>query len=162
MQKTAITVLGVGNILLQDEGFGVRVIETMARRFSFPPNVQVLDGGTLGIELLRFLEDTEKLIIVDAIAGGKIPGTVYCFSDSEVLAYFKDKVSAHELGIQDVLATLQVMGKRPIEQVVIGVEPQVLDVGLELTPIVNDKIEIVIRKIIECLAKWQVEVKPNG
>lgn len=159
MQKTTITVLGVGNILLQDEGFGVRVIETMTRRFSFPPNVQVLDGGTLGIELLRFLEDTEKLIIVDAIAGGKPPGTVYQFSDSEVLAYFKDKVSAHELGIQDVLATLRVRGKQPITQVVIGVEPQTLDVGLELTPIVGEQLETVIEQILKWLKKWQVEVK---
>lgn len=158
MVKNAVTVLGVGNTLLQDEGFGVRVIEEMTRRFSFPDHVQVLDGGTLGMELLRFLKGTEKLIIVDAIAGGEPPGTVYCFKDDQVKAYFKEKVSAHELGIQDVLAVLEVLEEPISEMVVIGVQPLSLDVSLELTPEVASRMDEVIEQVMAQLQEWHVEV----
>ena len=153
-----MTVLGVGNILLQDEGFGVRVIEEMTRRFSFPPYVQVLDGGTLGMELLRFLDGTEKLILVDAIAGGQPPGTLYQFYNDEVTAYFKDKVSAHELGIQDVLAVLEVLEQPISEMAVLGVQPESLAVSLELTDTVASQVDATITLIINQLEAWQVEV----
>ncbi|MBP1765835.1 MAG: hydrogenase expression/formation protein [Firmicutes bacterium] len=97
-----ITVLGVGNILLQDEGVGVRVVEEMTRRFAFPENVEVLDGGTLGMELMRFLLGTDKLIIIDAIDGSLPPGSIYEFEKENVKKYFREKVSVHDLGIQDV------------------------------------------------------------
>ncbi|HAK73215.1 MAG TPA: hydrogenase HupD, partial [Sporomusaceae bacterium] len=96
MQNAKITVLGIGNILLQDEGFGVRVIERLGQRFTFSSDVQLLDGGTLGMELMRFLAGTEKLILVDAISGNQVPGTQYDFRNDQVKAYFKDKVSMHE------------------------------------------------------------------
>ena len=158
MEQITVTVLGVGNILLQDEGFGVRVIEEMTRRFSFPPYVQVLDGGTLGMELLRFLDGTEKLILVDAIAGGQPPGTLYQFYNDEVTAYFKEKVSAHELGIQDVLAVLGVLEQPISEMAVLGVEPESLAVSLDLTDTVAAQVDAIIELIINQLEAWQVEV----
>ncbi len=158
MEKKWVTILGVGNTLLQDEGFGVRVIEEMTRRFSFPAHVQVLDGGTLGMELLRFLKGSEKLIIVDAIAGGEPPGTVYQFNNDQVKAYFKEKVSAHELGIQDVLAVMEVLDEPISEMAVLGVQPASLEVSLELTPVVSSRIEDVIARVIAQLKQWDVEV----
>ena len=158
MEQITVTVLGVGNILLQDEGFGVRVIEEMTRRFSFPPHVQVLDGGTLGMELLRFLDGTEKLILVDAIAGGKPPGTLYQFYNDEVTAYFKEKVSAHELGIQDVLAVLEVLEQPISEMVVLGVQPESLAISLHLTDTLASQVHETIRLISKQLEAWQVEV----
>lgn len=158
MEKNWVTILGVGNTLLQDEGFGVRVIEEMTRRFSFPAHVQVLDGGTLGMELLRFLKGSEKLIIVDAIVGGEPPGTVYQFNNDQVKAYFKEKVSAHELGIQDVLAVMEVLDEPISEMAVLGVQPASLEVSLELTPVVSSRIEDVIARVIAQLKQWDVEV----
>ncbi len=153
-----ITVLGVGNILLQDEGVGVRVIEEMTRRYSFPENVEVLDGGTLGMELMRFLLGTDKLIIVDAIDGNLSPGEIYQFEKDAVKIYFREKVSVHDLGIQDVLASLDVLEKPLKELVVLGVQPAVIDVGLDLTPIVAQSVEPVITKVLALLAAWKVEV----
>ena len=153
-----ITVLGVGNILLQDEGVGVRVIEEMTRRYSFPENVEVLDGGTLGMELMRFLLGTDKLIIVDAIDGNLSPGEIYQFEKDAVKIYFREKVSVHDLGIQDVLASLDVLEKPLKELVVFGVQPAVIDVGLDLTPIVAQSVEPVITKVLALLAAWKVEV----
>jgi len=154
-----ITVLGVGNILLQDEGFGVRVVEKLMSYYTFPENVEVLDGGTLGMELMRFLMGTDKLIIIDAIAGNGPPGTVYEMEQDQVKAYFREKVSMHELGIQDVLAVLEVLEKPIKELVVLGVQPATIDVGLELTPTAAGAVGAVIDKVISRLSAWQVEVK---
>jgi len=153
-----ITVLGVGNILMQDEGFGVRVVEQLQQHYSFPENVQVLDGGTLGMELLRFLVGTDRLILVDAVNGGLPPGSLYQFNHDEVKAYFKEKVSMHELGIQDVLAVLELLEKPAKEIKILGVQPLTVDIGLELTPLVNAVVEEVVQKLLSVLKEWQVEV----
>ena len=156
-----ITVLGIGNILLQDEGFGVRIIEELQRRYQFPDTVQILDGGTLGLDLLRFITGTTKLLVVDAISGGKLPGSFYRFTGDDVKAYFRDKVSLHELGIKDVLAVLEVLGKPIAEVAVIGIEPAVLELGLELTPIVAGMVDKTVTVAIAQLEEWQVELVEN-
>jgi hydrogenase maturation protease len=144
--------------LLSDEGFGVRVVEELLRRYRFPAAVQVLDGGTLGMDLLRFLTGTRRLIVVDAIAGDGPPGTFYRLAGDEVQAYFREKVSLHELGIKDVLAVLAATG-RPVEEVVIlGVQPESLDVGLELTPVVAAAVDEAAAAVVAELAAWRVEV----
>jgi len=153
-----ITVLGVGNILMQDEGFGVRVVEQLLKQYSFPQNVQILDGGTLGMELLRFLIETDKLILVDAVDGSLPPGSLYHFQNNEVKAYFKEKVSMHELGIQDVLAIMDVMEKPIQEIMILGVQPLTVDIGLEMTPIVAEKVDEIGEQILLVLHEWQVEV----
>lgn len=151
-----VTVLGIGNILLQDEGFGVRVVEELHRRYCFPNDVQVLDGGTLGMELLRFVAGTSKLLVIDAIGGGQAPGTFYRFTGDEVNTYFQDKVSMHELGIKDVLMALELLDKRIDEVVIIGVEPQTLELGLELTATVAGKVDETVAAVIDQLELWQV------
>jgi len=153
-----ITILGVGNILMQDEGFGVRVVEQLLHHYEFPQNVQVLDGGTLGMELLRFLIGTDKLILVDAVSGTLPPGSIYQFSHDEVKKYFKEKVSMHELGIQDVLAVLEVLEKPAKEIIILGIQPLTIDIGLEMTALVAGAVEHVIERLLRLLREWQVEV----
>ncbi len=150
--------LGIGNILLKDEGFGVRVVEELLRRYRFPAAVQVLDGGTLGMDLLRFLAGTRRLIVVDAIAGDGPPGTFYRLAGDEVQAYFREKVSLHELGIKDVLAVLAATGRPVAEVVILGVQPASLDVGLELTPVVAAAVDGTVAAVVAELAAWQVAV----
>lgn len=156
-----ITVLGIGNILLSDEGFGVRVVERLLERYRFPDSVQVLDGGTLGMELLRFLTGTERLVIVDAVAGGGDPGTLYRFAGPEVRAYFREKISFHDLAISDVLAVLEATGHSLKEVVIVGVQPASLDIGLELTEDVEAAVVPTMDAIVGELAAWQVEVTVN-
>lgn len=156
-----ITVLGIGNILMQDEGFGVRVVEQLLRQYSFPSNVQVLDGGTLGMELLRFLIGTDKLILVDAVSGDLSPGSIYQFHNDEVKAYFKEKVSMHELGIQDVLAVMDVLEKPVSEIMILGVQPLTIDTSLEMTPIVAKAVDVIVKQVLLVLQEWQVEVVRN-
>jgi hydrogenase maturation protease len=156
-----ITVLGIGNILLQDEGFGVRIIEELQRRYRFSGNLQVIDGGTLGMDLLRFITGTTKLLVVDAIDGGGAPGVFYRVAGDEVKAYFRSKVSLHELGIKDVLAVLEVLDEPIAEVVVMGVQPAVLELGLDLTPVVASRVAKTVTAVIDQLEKWQIKVVEN-
>lgn len=151
-----IIVLGIGNILMQDEGFGVRVVEELTRRYTFPDSVQVLDGGTLGMELLGFIKGADRLLIIDAVNGGEAPGTFYRFANEEVKAYFKHKVSMHELGIQDVLSALELLEQPVKDVVVLGVQPAVIDVGLELSQIVQSRVEQTLSQTINVLGSWGI------
>lgn len=154
MAKTVV--LGVGNILLSDEGFGVRVAEALSQRFRFPDAVEVLDGGTLGIELMRFLDGAERLILIDAIHGPE-PGSFRIIQGDDVRLYFQEKVSLHEMGIQEVLASLVVMEKPIAEIVVIGVVSVSLDIGLDLTPLVASRIDEAVTSVIRQLHDWGLE-----
>ena len=149
-------VLGVGNILLSDEGFGVRVVEALSKRFHFPESVDVLDGGTLGIELMRFLDGAQRLILIDAIHGSE-PGSFRIIQGDDVRLYFQEKVSLHEMGIQEVLASLVVMEKPIAEIVVIGVVPQSLEISLDLTPLVASRIDEATDSVIRQLHDWGLE-----
>ncbi|MDD4601320.1 Hydrogenase 1 maturation protease [bioreactor metagenome] len=157
-----ITVLGIGNILLQDEGLGVKTIERLSQDYQFPENVQVLDGGTLGMGLIAFVEGADKLIIVDAVSGKLPPGSIYELKGSEVKAYFQQAISLHDLGIQDVLATLEVLDKPINEVVVFGMQPKTIDVGLELSEVVVPGIARLESLVIEQLSAWKVEVRQVG
>ena len=159
MAKTLV--LGVGNILLSDEGFGVRVVEALLQRFHFPEDVEVLDGGTLGIELMRFMEGTQRLLLIDAmIHGPSEPASFHEIRGDAVRLYFKEKVSMHELGIQEVLASLTVMEKPIWEIVVFGVVPVSLEIGLTLTPPVAARVDEAVARVLEQLKDWGYEATP--
>lgn len=127
-----ITVLGIGNIVLGDEGFGVRAMEMVRDSADYPETVEFFDGGTLGMELLPFISGTDKLLILDAVSG-EAPDKVYVLRGAEVDAHFADKLSAHEIGIQDVLTVLKLTGAKMPEVTVIGAGPHNLSAGTELS-----------------------------
>ena len=157
-ENSPIAVLGVGNVLLSDEGFGVRVLQELAKWFDFEPQIRLIDGGTLGWDLLNFLQGVEKLILIDAIDGKTIPGTFFVFKNEEVKKYFKRKVSGHEAGIQEVLAWFDLMGKPIKEVTVIGVQPQSLETGLELTPLVEKLVPKAVEEVLKQLQEWNIKV----
>ena len=154
-----ITVLGVGNILLSDEGFGVRVAERLDATYNFPGDVQILDGGTLGMELLRFVTGTEKLLVLDALKEGGAKGKCRRLAGDEVRAHFREKLSAHEIGVQDVLTFLEVTGKPVGEVVVIGAAPLSLEAGLSLSPELLPLVDEAAAAAAAELARWGVELK---
>jgi len=131
-----IVVLGVGNILLSDEGIGVRTVEKLARDYVLPAEVEVIDGGTSAMEMLEDLGHADHLIIVDAVRSGKAPATIIRMAGDEVPVFFRTKLSPHQVGLSDVLATLVLMGEQPGSTTVIGIEPESLALGMELTPAV--------------------------
>ena len=153
-----VTVLGVGNTILSDEGFGVRVVEFMEKNFVFPENVQLVDGGTLGVELLHFVAGTQKLLIIDSIDGGTTAGTTFHLRDDELKKHFAQKISAHEVGIQDVLTMLELTGKKIPRIELIGAQPFSLEAGTDLTPQMSKLVPTFADKAVEILRGWQLEV----
>lgn len=126
-------VLGIGNLLLQDEAAGVRAVEHFARNYSTPEGVELLDGGTSGIELLHYIQERDTLIIIDVVKGGKRPGAVFRIEGEEVPALFQKKISPHQLGLSDLLATARLTGQMPRKVVLLGIEPKTVETGLEMS-----------------------------
>lgn len=129
-----LLVLGLGNILLRDEGLGVRLVERFLERYSVPDPVEVLDGGTAGMELLHRIAGQDALILCDALRSAEPPGTILRVPGAELPALFRTKLSPHQLGLADLLASLALLGETPAHVVLIGVVPEDLSLGLELSP----------------------------
>ena len=156
-----VLVLGIGNLLWADEGFGVRVVEAFHRAYETPDNVTVLDGGTQGVYLVQHVRDADVLIVFDAIDYGLEPGTMKRVEGDEVPRFLGcRKVSLHQTGFQEVIAMAEMMGDLPHTMVLIGVQPVELDdYGGSLRPIVRDCIEPAIQMGIEELAKLGISVR---
>lgn len=157
-----ILVLGLGNILLRDEGVGVRVIERLRDRYVFPANVMVLDGGTLGLDLLTYLEEASHVVIVDAIHAGKEPGTLVRLTNDEIPAFLGLKVSPHQVGLQDLLGLARLRGRFPDEVILWGVQIERLEPGLALSPRVAAQIETLCAHVNEELTRWSSMAQLSG
>lgn len=148
-------VLGLGNILLGDEGVGVRVVERLLERYKFPEGVLVMDGGTLGLDLLPYVEDASRLLVVDAAQARKPPGTLIRLTGKEIPAFLDaSKVSPHQEGLQDLLAVAMLKGYLPEEVVFWGVQVGTLGVSLELSPAVAGQVDVLVEKVLAELADW--------
>ena len=156
-----IIVLGVGNILLSDEGIGVWAIERLQSDYQLPPEVEVIDGGTSAMEMLDDLANADHLIIIDAVRGGRAPATMIRIADEDVPVFFKTKLSPHQIGLSDVLATLSLMGERPRAITVIGVEPASLDTAMALTPQVQAVLPKVVDQVIKELRQLGQVIERN-
>ena len=146
-------ILGVGNVLLGDEGIGVRVVEEMENRFHFSDDVTLLDGGTAGIELLRYMEGRDLLIIIDAMRAGLTPGTLFRVEGDDVAQRFMSRISPHQIGLSDLLAATILSGQTPKRIVLFGVEPENLETGVALSAVVEKAVERVIDAIINELSQ---------
>lgn len=154
-----VLILGIGNVLWADEGFGVRCVEALADTHALPGNVLLLDGGTQGLYLLPFLEEADALIVFDAIDYGLPAGTMKIIRDGEVPAFMgAKKMSLHQTGFQDVIATAQLMGYCPARMVLIGCQPVELeDFGGGLRPAVAARIPEALAIARDVLAEWGIE-----
>jgi hydrogenase maturation protease len=151
-------VLGVGNKLMSDEGVGVHVIERLVAGFSIPKEVQVLDGGTLGMDLLYYLEGIENLLIVDAVETHKEPGTVIRLEGEDVPAFLSMKISPHQIGVPDMLAAAKFKDLYPKQFVLWGVQPELMEIGLELSPLIESKVDTLVGNLVEQLKAWGHDV----
>ena len=135
-------VLGIGNLLLGDEGVGIRVVENFTARYLLPPEVEALDGGTMGMALLPYLAGRRLLLLVDAVRTGAPPATVVQMEVVHPLAFFREKISPHQIGIAEVLSVAALTNELPGRIVVIGVVPKEMDTGLDLSPEIAAKVGI--------------------
>jgi hydrogenase maturation protease len=145
-----IVVLGVGNILLSDEGIGVHVANELMK-MDLPPEVSVVEGGTDGFRLLNVITEADRLIVIDSVKGGAEPGSIYCFDINEVRNCPPGfTTSVHQIGILEVINLSELVGKKP-HTTVIGVEPKSLEMSLELSPEIKAKIPRIIELVIDQL-----------
>lgn len=137
-------ILGVGNILLTDEGAGVHAVQKLMKVLKHP-NVELIDGGTMGLDLLPVFERCEYLIIIDCVKGGGEPGSIYRFAPEEIKQVPDTlKMSLHDFNLVDVLNLTKALGHKLPEIIIFGIEPKSLDWGLEPTPEVTDAIEKIV------------------
>ena len=143
-----IMILGVGCILFSDEGFGVRVIETIQERYEFPDNVLVVDGGVLGINLLGVISKPDHLIVVDAIRNKGKPGDMYRLDGEAIPERIRAKNSLHQVDFLEALTLCQALDKVP-ETVILGVEPEDIEtLSTELTAATQSKVDPIIDKVL--------------
>ncbi|MCB2190246.1 MAG: HyaD/HybD family hydrogenase maturation endopeptidase [Deltaproteobacteria bacterium] len=155
-----ILILGVGNVLLTDEGVGVRVAHELMARYDFPPNVKVMDGGVLGLSLAGRMMEARRVIVVDAVRGGEAPGTVYRFPWDARPEHIQYKDSLHQIDLMETMAMLPLLGDPP-EVVVIGVEFGDIDnYGLELTPQVEQAVEPLMDQVLKELERLGSPAQP--
>lgn len=156
-----ILVLGIGNILWADEGFGVRALEEFHRLYRVPDNVTILDGGTQGLYLVQYVTEADRLIVFDAIDYGLVPGTLKLVEDDEVPKFTgAKKMSLHQTGFQEVLSAADLMGHYPQKLALIGCQPVDLeDWGGPLTEPVRAVIPRAIEIAVETLRQWGVAVE---
>ena len=159
--NTRTLVLGVGNLLVSDEGVGVHVIERLTETYDLPKGVQVLDGGTLGLDLLYYLEGVENLLIVDAVEMDKEPGTLLRMQGDEIPSFLSIKMSPHQIGIPDMLFAAKLRDLYPRNVVLWGIQPATLEVGLELSPVIAAQVDVLVSKIVEQLTQWGERPSPR-
>lgn len=146
-------VLGVGNVILADEGVGVRVVEALERDYTVPEGVTIIDAGTSGMEMLDDLSHLDFLLIVDAIAAGKAPGELVQLRGDAVPVFFRRNLSPHGIGLSDVLAALEFLGAEPKETVILGVQPTSLDLSTELTPAIAARVPELVAQVVDELTQ---------
>ncbi|MBT1074146.1 HyaD/HybD family hydrogenase maturation endopeptidase [Geobacter grbiciae] len=156
----SILVLGIGNLIMTDDGAGVRVAQRLMDGCRFPEGVTVMDGGTLGLDLLPYLDGVERLLLVDAVETGGPPGTVVRLAGEEIPVAFRTKLSPHQMGLQDLLAVAEFQGSCPVEMVLWGVQPESVELGMELTPAVAAQVDHLVDKVLAELALWGVVPEP--
>ena len=156
MNSKRILVLGIGNILWADEGFGVRCVEALNAGWQFPPQVTLMDGGTQGLYLLPYVQEADCLLVFDAVDYGDPPGTLREVVGNEVPRFMgAKKMSLHQTGFQEVLMAAELIGKLPAELVLIGVQPEELeDFGGSLRDVVKAQMAPALNLALGWLARW--------
>lgn len=149
----AVVVLGLGNVLHTDDAVGVRVIQRLRDVACLPPGITLIDGGTLGLELLSIAAGAQRLLVVDAIEAGVAAGTLVRYGHQELRA-LAGGASAHELGLGDLLAALSLLGAEPEEIVLLGLQPASLVLGTTLSPAVEAGLDDLNQAVLAEIARW--------
>jgi hydrogenase maturation protease len=159
MAAPRVLVLGVGNTLMGDDGVGVYAVQALADNYELPANVRVIDGGVAGMRLLGDIAEVDYLIIVDALKNHRVPGTIYRYRQADIQPRRGPLVSAHEVGIAELLAAAEFSGRLP-ETEILGVEPlETETVSLELSSPLRRALPQIVAAIVDTLHAHGVELK---
>ena len=154
-----ITLIGLGSILMRDEGVGVLAVRALEERYELPPELEVVDGGTSGLDLLPYLEGRDRVLFVDAVNFHQEPGYIGTLENDEIPALFGPKGSLHHLGLMDILAAAQLLDISPREVCLIGIQPQIIELGLDLSELMQEKMDPLLATITAKLKEWGLNCK---
>ncbi len=143
-------ILGVGNILLRDEGLGIRAVQELARRYDFPEEVALVDGGTLGLSLLSVIRDAGRLIVLDAVQNRAAPGTIHRLTDQDLPKTVAYKTSIHQTDLVEAINICREVFDHEPPVTIIGIEPEDLDpYGVELSSAATRAMPELLRAVVE-------------
>ena len=146
---TQTMILGVGNLLLTDDGVGIHAIQQLQEEYEIPVEIQVVDGGTCGLDLLQYFDGVEHLIVVDAANLSQPPGSIQRMVGDQVPAFLAQKISPHEINLPELLFSAKLTGLYPKRVVVLGVQPQTIDTGVDLSPAVEGQVNELVLRIMQ-------------
>ena len=157
--RDATVVIGIGNPLMGDDGIGLAALQRL-RAWEFDPYVERVDGGTWGMNLLRFVEEARRLIILDAIEAGQAPGTPVLLEGDEIPRFLSTKLSPHQIELREVLALAELRSTLPEETLALGLQPGRIEMSERLSPEVEGRLAEVVERCVERLRAWGHRATP--
>jgi len=157
MSRTLI--VGIGNYIMTDDAAGIHAVNALKESYTFPEGVELIDGGTKGVELLPFLEDCRRLMLIDAVDFREPPGTIRIIEGDEMKAFLDLKFSVHQIGIPDMLFALEFKGIKPPEMCLVGIQPASLEMGTEMTESISAAFGGLLETTLSRLKEWGIEAK---
>jgi hydrogenase maturation protease len=149
VHRTELLVLGLGNLLCGDDGIGPVAVNLLTQRYETPPGVTVLDGGTLGLALLPYIEDAQRVLLVDAVRADLPPGSLIRLQGDDVAPAVAERLSVHQVGVADLLEAARWRGRYPSQLTLLGIVPETLELGLGRTAAVERQLPALVERIVE-------------
>ena len=153
------TVIGLGSPLMADDGLGLVALGVLREQWAFDPPVELVDGGTWGMNLLPVIESAGRLLLVDAIDTGAEPGTVVVLERDQLPIFLSTKISPHQVDLQDVLSVAEFRGTLPRDTVAIGLQPARVEMSADLSPLIQHRLPVLIARVLERLEAWGHKVR---
>lgn len=148
MKNANILILGIGNLLLRDEGVGIHVVQKM-KEMELSPGIEVMDGGTMGLNLLYYIENRDRVIVVDTVIVGDPPGTIYRFTDESLVQNKPMLRTAHGIDFTDVIKTAEMLGTKPKAIIFVGIEPSDMSEGIGLSEVIEKRVPTLIKMVMK-------------
>jgi hydrogenase maturation protease len=146
--RGGVLVLGLGNVLLGDDGTGAAALDRLERDYRIPPEVRLVEGGTLGLSLLAEIAEAQHVILVDAVATDAPPGTLVRLDGADVIDAVRDRLSVHQVGVADLLNAARLIGRYPASVVLLGLVPGAIRLGVGRTGVVDAAIETLVSAVL--------------
>lgn len=154
MPVPGTVVIGLGNPLMGDDGLGLAVLERLRDGWHLPEDVELVDGGTWGMNLLPVIEDAQRVLLIDAIEIGAAPGTEIILPRDRLPRYLATKISPHEVDLRDVLVLAELRGTLPAYTTALGLQPARIELSEELSTVVQEGLDQLVATAIRLLAEW--------
>jgi hydrogenase maturation protease len=160
-RSIGVLVLGLGNVLLGDDGLGAAAVTRIERDYRIPPGVRIEDGGTLGLSLLNLIADSQHVILVDAVRADEAPGTLVRIDGADVTDAVRDRLSPHQVGVADLLETARLIDCYPSSVTLIGLVPDIIDLAVVRSHVVENGIDTLVGAVVREVQALGYEVLPE-